>query len=232
MGLAGGCEVPIHSDVNYHWYSRVRIHIPVITFPEVAFYCHDTSVHMAAGEAWVFDNWKMHRVDNPTTHFRVHLVADTVGTSRFWKIVQQGLDGKPDEVASTFVAFNPGAAPKLKFERVNVLDVMHPCEMEVLTEDLVADLTSSAPECNNPESVERFIHSVRGLYQDWKSLWAVFGVDSSGWPAYEQRRNRTLRELYLLQPPLVLNSNGLIAQKVMQARVLGSCMSKPLPDSV
>jgi len=118
MGLAGGSEVPSHSDVNYHWFSRVRIHVPIITFPESDIYCHDQSVHMAAGEAWVFDNWKMHRVVNPTTQFRVHLVADTVGSSLFWKMVQQGLDTESNESSRPLVEFNPGVAPPLKFELV------------------------------------------------------------------------------------------------------------------
>ncbi len=30
MGLAPGAEVSQHVDFNYHWYSRVRIHIPVL----------------------------------------------------------------------------------------------------------------------------------------------------------------------------------------------------------
>ena len=55
MGLRGNCTVPEHQDINYHWYSRVRIHIPVITNPNVLFYCGDRVVHMAAGEAWIFD---------------------------------------------------------------------------------------------------------------------------------------------------------------------------------
>ena len=39
MKLAGNSEVSLHVDFNYHWVSRVRIHIPVITNPEVIFYC-------------------------------------------------------------------------------------------------------------------------------------------------------------------------------------------------
>src|SRR4029077_13510661 len=30
MRLAPGAEVPQHADINYHWYTRVRLHIPVI----------------------------------------------------------------------------------------------------------------------------------------------------------------------------------------------------------
>jgi hypothetical protein len=232
MGLAGGSEVPNHSDVNYHWYSRVRIHVPVITYPEVRFYCHDQSLHMAAGEAWVFDNWKMHRVVNPTSQFRVHLVADTVGSSLFWNMIQESLDSENQDLARRLIAFSPGEAPKLRFEQVNVMDVMHPIEMEVLAEDLLADLVASTAESNTKESVQRFVTSVRAFYQDWKSLWVMFGTDAAGWPLYERRRNRTLRELYSIKTPLILSSTGVSAVPVMKARVLGSCMSTPLPETI
>ena len=37
MRLEPESEVPVHSDTNYHWYSRVRIHVPITTTPEVIF---------------------------------------------------------------------------------------------------------------------------------------------------------------------------------------------------
>src|SRR5882672_8179005 len=87
MRLAPGAEVPPHADINYHWYTRVRLHVPIVTRPEVRFSCGDQVVHMAAGEAWLFDNWRQHRVENPTPAERIHLVADTSGTAAFWQFV-------------------------------------------------------------------------------------------------------------------------------------------------
>ena len=92
MGLGPGCEVPVHSDTNYHWHDRVRIHIPVVTLPQVSFHCGDRQVHMASGEAWIFDNWRMHKVINPTDKLRIHLVADTAGSADFWRFVRRGID--------------------------------------------------------------------------------------------------------------------------------------------
>lgn len=40
---------------------------------EVRFFCNGRDVHMAAGEAWIFDSWKMHRVVNPKDQLRIHL---------------------------------------------------------------------------------------------------------------------------------------------------------------
>jgi hypothetical protein len=46
----------------------------IFTRPEVRFHCGGEAVHMAAGEAWLFDNWRLHRVENPAPHERIHLV--------------------------------------------------------------------------------------------------------------------------------------------------------------
>ena len=51
MRISGGGSVPQHSDMNHHWFYRVRVHIPVVTRPEVRFHCADQSVHMASGRS-------------------------------------------------------------------------------------------------------------------------------------------------------------------------------------
>jgi hypothetical protein len=73
MRLAPGASVPQHADVNYHWFSRVRLHIPIVTEPEVRFFCGDEAVHMAAGEAWL-RQLCLHRVENASGHERIHLL--------------------------------------------------------------------------------------------------------------------------------------------------------------
>jgi aspartyl/asparaginyl beta-hydroxylase (cupin superfamily) len=79
MRLAPGAQVPLHSDINYHWYKRVRVHIPITTTEQVQFFCHDKQVHMGAGECWIFDSWKLHKVENNSDQYRVHLVVDLAG---------------------------------------------------------------------------------------------------------------------------------------------------------
>lgn len=229
MGLAGGSEVPWHSDVNYHWFTRVRIHVPIITFPEVMFHCHDQVINMKAGQAWVFDNWKAHKVVNPTGSLRIHLVADTVGSSAFWAMIQQSIDPENGELKLRRVEFDEGAPARLLLEKYNTLNVMNPAEMEIATEDLIADLMADSDSPNPEELVRQFVVSVRGFYQDWRSLWAVYGEDKSGWTMYEQRRNRVLKELSAIRQPLVVGSNKFVAQKVMLARVLVACVNKPIP---
>jgi len=228
MALAGGSEVPMHVDANYQWFTRVRIHVPVITFPEVQFYCGDKCINMRAGEAWIFDNWRTHRVVNGSTNLRVHLVVDTVGSSAFWGMVEQSLAAGEAQTEIRNVGFDPALTPNLNTERVNTLDVMHPGEMELLTEDLVMDLLAAGKN-NDPGLVKSFVEVVRSFCQDWKSLWAAFGADQSAWPAYAKRRDRILDQLLAIRRPLVLDSNGAVAQKVMRARVLVACVNSPLP---
>ena len=95
-GVARACcasiparSVPEHADINYHWFYRVRVHIPIVTRPEVLFHCGGETVHMRGGEAWLFDNWRLHSVENPTPDARIHLVADTSGSASFWQFVAQ-----------------------------------------------------------------------------------------------------------------------------------------------
>lgn len=226
MGLRGGAEVPSHCDINYHWFNRVRIHVPVVTFPEVMFHCGGRSLHMAAGEAWIFDNWRAHRVVNPTRHLRVHLVADTVGSSAFWRLVADAIG--TDAPSPRAVPFEPGAMPELRLERVNTPDVMHPSEVQILTEDLIADLQS--PGAHNPgPQVAAFVTAVRDFCNDWKSLWVEYGDNESAWPLYQRRRDQLLQLLLGMRQPLLLASNERVAQKVMLSRVLVACVHRPLP---
>ena len=90
MRLDGNAEATAHADTNYYWMQRVRIHVPVVTQPEVRFLCGDREVHMAAGEAWIFDTWKVHNVLNPNPTRRIHLVSDSVGSAAFWDLVAAG----------------------------------------------------------------------------------------------------------------------------------------------
>src|SRR5207247_11382955 len=86
MRIAGQGEATAHVDTNYYWMQRVRVHVPVVTFPEVEFVCGGKALHMAAGECWIFDTWRLHNVKNPNARDRIHLVADTVGSGPFWDL--------------------------------------------------------------------------------------------------------------------------------------------------
>jgi hypothetical protein len=221
MRISGGGSVPPHSDMNYHWFHRVRVHIPVITRPEVRFHCADQSVHMAAGEAWIFDNWRQHKVENPASEARIHLVADTAGSSAFWRLVAQGQTenfGQPDP-ESRLIAFDPSASPKLLLERFNAAPVMPPAEVEQLAFDLLADL---APADSRPESaaaVGQFVRVIVDFCHDWRSLWSLHGDAPDSRAHYEQLLGFTRKNVSQL-PPVRVASTGYSAQSVLTARLL------------
>ncbi|HYU35006.1 MAG TPA: TIGR03032 family protein [Thermoanaerobaculia bacterium] len=172
MRLDGNTEATAHTDVNYYWMQRVRIHVPVVTAPGVRFLCGDREVHMAAGEAWIFDTWKRHNVLNPNPTRRIHLVADTTGSAVFWDLVERSGD------EPRFVPFDPDADPEIATETVNLPVVMSPWEQETLLTPILAELTIPSPELR--AEVEAFL-------RDWRSLWAHWGESPEGWPAYKSR---------------------------------------------
>ncbi len=221
MRIASGGSVPQHSDMNYHWFHRVRLHVPVVTRPEVRFHCAGDSVHMAAGEAWIFDNWREHKVENPTSDARIHLVADTAGTSDFWRFATRGRskDFDQPDADSKLIAFDPAARPRLLFERFNTAPVMPPAEVEQLTYDLLADLAPADARAESTAAVGRFVTTMIEFCHDWRSLWSLHGDALGNRRAYEQLLRAT-RERISNLPPVRVASTGYSAQSVLNARLM------------
>ncbi len=57
---------------------EMRIHIPIVTNPAVAFFVNGERVPMQEGETWYVDVNLPHRVDNESDTDRIHLVVDCV----------------------------------------------------------------------------------------------------------------------------------------------------------
>ncbi|MCA9537669.1 MAG: aspartyl/asparaginyl beta-hydroxylase domain-containing protein [Myxococcales bacterium] len=144
MRLAPGQRVPMHDDVGWHWFDRIRVHVPVITHPGVRFHCGDRSVHMAAGEVWIFDNFARHGVDNDSDITRVHLVIDVVPTSAFFALAARG-DAGPGPRAQAPTHLVPAEAQSHPV-RCEVFDRRSPSRprLEGLAADLTADLARLA----------------------------------------------------------------------------------------
>jgi hypothetical protein len=221
MRIAGGGSVPQHSDMNYHWFHRVRVHIPVVTRPEVRFHCAEQNVHMAAGEAWIFDNWRPHKVVNPASDARIHLVADTTGTSTFWRLIGQGQadDFDRPQADTRFIAYDPAARPELLFERFNVAPLMPPAEVEQLTFDLLADLAPADERRESTAAVEQFARVMIDFCRDWRSLWGLYGDAPETRSRYEQLVG-FVRQMVGQLPPVRVASTGYSAQAVLNARLI------------
>lgn len=226
MRLEGKHDVPLHCDINYHWWSRVRIHVPIVTTPEVVFHCGDQKVHMAPGEAWIFDTWKMHTVINPSGSTRVHLVIDTAGSPEFWALVKKSVtfpssSGEASAQELEFVPYKVGKNEVIRTERYNMPVVMSPGEIDELITGLIED--AGSVQGNDPVDVAIFTDIIQYFRFSWRSIWSIHGAERTGWPAYEALVNRTHKRLLAIKSPLL--SNKSVAAEVMASRVLMPCFN-------
>ncbi|MDP9193664.1 MAG: TIGR03032 family protein [Acidobacteriota bacterium] len=179
MRLDGNAEASAHADTNYYWTRHARVHVPIVTGDDVEFRCGDASVHMAAGEAWIFDTWRIHNVINPHPTRRIHLVADTIGSAAFWDLVERGSDSS--QIAQ-HVPYDPLRAVSITTESFNHPVVMPPAELN----DMIELVLQSAPEdCHDLRSI------LRALLFDWQAAFARFGETAEGFPLYRQLLDRT-----------------------------------------
>ena len=75
---------------------------------------------MAAGEAWIFDNWRPHHVINASGIRRVHLVIDTVGSAAFWRLASgAAVASAGTSLPAQLVEYREGVPEELAFERTN-----------------------------------------------------------------------------------------------------------------
>jgi hypothetical protein len=77
MRLAPGSVIKEHTDVDLGFEDgMVRLHIPVVTNDQVAFFLSGSRVVMEAGSCWYLRLSDPHRVVNNGSSDRVHLVVD------------------------------------------------------------------------------------------------------------------------------------------------------------
>jgi hypothetical protein len=217
MRLAAGATVPEHADINHHWHTRVRLHIPVFTWPDVRFHCDGETVHMAAGEAWIFDNWRRHHVENNAAADRVHLVADTTGTAAFW---QFAFSKAPPRAQWRTAPFDPAARPRLMTENDQRSPVMPAAEVQLLTEDLLSELVVAGDGPEARMRGARFARLLESFVQDWRQLCAMHGVGGRGRADFVQLAGAVREAARPLADGLVMRTNGAGALLVLEKRVL------------
>ncbi|WP_157995536.1 sulfotransferase [Peristeroidobacter soli] len=226
LRLAPGAIVPEHADINYHWFTRVRLHIPIVTRPEVRFYCADQSVHMAAGEAWVFDNWRSHRVENFTPDERIHLVADTSGSANFWQLVAQS-DNPNAQVREVPYIADRQLSPLM--ERSKLAAVMTPGEMDFLILDLRSELEARENLSDSRARLIRYHGLLEGFCKDWRQLYSLYGEEPDGWPEFVRLRDSIRNASRELSEGLMMRTNRVPAHQVLEGRVLRAMLSLPQP---
>jgi len=226
LKLAARAGVPRHADINHHWFTRVRLHVPIVTHPEVRFHCGGEQVHMAAGEAWLFDNWRLHWVENPVDAERIHLVADTSGSAPFWRLVAAG---DTPQAAVHMLRYDPARDPAVLSERTALRPVMPPAEVDLLLGDLKAELTSEDP-AGRSDRLARYGDLLDSLRCDWRQLYQLFGEHQSGRAEFEKLRDSVRAASQDLSAGLVMRTNRVPAHKVLEGRVLRALLP-PRPSS-
>jgi len=79
LRLGAGSEIKEHTDAELNYEEgEVRIHIPVQTHADVAFYLDGERLPMGEGECWYTNVNLPHRVMNDSGVDRIHLVLDCV----------------------------------------------------------------------------------------------------------------------------------------------------------
>lgn len=181
MRLAGQAEVKLHVDQGYYWAERVRVHVPIVTQPTVRFDCGGETINMAAGECWIFDTWRQHRVVNDATQSRIHLVVDTVGGGRFWNLVDRGrTHDAPREGWHVQDVPQSDAFPALlECETRNVPEVMGPWELGKHLRFLL-DEALPHPQLDTVRT------ATERLVRTWAGLWALHGDAAAAKPAYRR----------------------------------------------
>lgn len=79
LRLSAGSHIRRHRDYQLGFEDgEIRIHIPVVTNPQVEFILNDERVYMKEGEAWYLNFNHYHSVNNSSSTDRIHLVMDCV----------------------------------------------------------------------------------------------------------------------------------------------------------
>lgn len=226
MRLSGNAEVQSHVDVDYYWREHIRVHVPIVTQPEVRFECGNAAVHMAAGECWLFDTWSRHRVINSAERSRIHLVADTVGGPGFWNLVAGARipNGGPSGWQAHRVAFEAGVKPTLAYESTNVPTVMTPWEVK---EHLTFALDDALPHPRLDE-----VHQLVGHFaRHWRSLWAEHGESPDGFSDYRIALNQLMTALQQVANGIVLE-NGTPLAHAMRRLVIDVAVNERGNDTM
>ncbi len=218
MGLAPGASVPRHVDVHYYWRTHLQFHIPIFTNPKVSFTCGGETVHMAPGECWTFDSFRVHEVHNQGTEKRVHLVLDTVGGGRLWDMVKAADGGAAPPLAAWTPP--PGEQPELHFERVNLPRIMSAWEMRCHMAFLTDHLVPHDALAGSLERIERFI-------DDWQVTWTRCGDADKGRQHYRPLIANARADLVALGADQVLLRNQVTLVYAMDALVFSKALSQP-----
>ncbi|MBO2929422.1 aspartyl/asparaginyl beta-hydroxylase [Pseudomonas sp. SLBN-26] len=111
LRLGAGASIREHCDPDLGSpEGPLRLHVPLLSPPDVEFLVDGRQVPMAPGECWFIDLSRPHRVDNPGPGPRIHLVLDCMVNPRLRQAIAEGLATtpalQPSRGMRAFAAFN------------------------------------------------------------------------------------------------------------------------------
>ena len=218
MRLDAGAEATAHVDTNYYWSQRVRVHIPIVTTPDVRFLCGDAETRMGPGEIWIFDTWRPHNVLNPAGTKRIHLVADTVGSGAFWTLTRDGA------AAAREIPYVAGADAPLSLESINFPVVMSPYEFTTIWSGWLKDAAAANA---TPGAVQAFDADMRVVQEDWRAAWAVYGDSPAGFSRFAELV-RTMQSVASRYAGAVVLGNGLDLARLVETSLAAALHSPNL----
>lgn len=79
MELGAGSQIKMHKDKGTLFEDGMaRLHVPIITTPDICFTIEDEEVHFAAGHTWYLNADCLHGVSNKSQKPRIHLMLDCI----------------------------------------------------------------------------------------------------------------------------------------------------------
>jgi len=222
MRLTGATKTPVKVELNYHWFRRMPVYVPIITHPTVKLCCHDKSVHIAAGEAVTFDNTQCSWMNNGQDQECIYLVVETKGSSTFNKM--RGHEGEKIQVRD--IPYVPENHCQIPLE-VYCFYVLTTKEISYLTQDIVSELENA----QIPQSeFQNVVHHVEVFRQQWEEKNSRFGHHHAGELAYQDSILYFKEQIVpLIRKWLQSGGKGKNAQMVISSMLL---MSPPAPRRI
>jgi hypothetical protein len=96
LRLGPGSRIHEHRDPDLGLDGSVlRLHVPLLSPEGVEFLVDGLQAPMRPGECWFLDLSRPHRVDNPSSSERIHLVLDCEPNDWLLAVIEQGLPSTP-----------------------------------------------------------------------------------------------------------------------------------------
>lgn len=112
LKLEKGAVIKLHRDIGLSFEAgEARIHIPIVTHPDLEFYIDGDRIHLAEGECWYINANLPHRVNNPTNVDRIHLVFDCVVNDWLTRLFSKPKNSRRVIISRSSVQTAPGGQP-------------------------------------------------------------------------------------------------------------------------